>query len=811
MRGHGRRKKEAGPAKASEAPPNESKSAANGIPMREKTMKSQQAEGRTMITVRVRVAAGDGVEDARRAVEDVLELLNRHFRPRGVEFVGAAEGEDDWTIALYWKDFGEIEKEEFEAVYERFKRVQKPVIHVFFKEPDEGIGEALKAFKDGFAERYGHFYCHFETVDAVRFQLAAQSLSMLPGRETGGILKVEGARVVLGRETVASLENLSFAKLNSRRRTLHRQVAQEEREIRELEKESKAAPCDEDLQDALREARVRRNHLREELRQHDEFLFGLALRFSRESTGEMDERVRNARELFEQGKAREANQLLDLPEMEAQAQRNLELFLANREACEKDIQAFTTKAELVLVDDSLAMVERVVAACQAYDNAIRIAREIQMDEAMLATILLNYGELLKKQNRFQPAIERYSEALLILRKLADRNRDANEVEVAKVLRGLAGLHSDTQCLSEAESEYSEALKIFRKLAFRNLTAHDLDVADTLNSLGVLYQKQNRLEEAEAKHAEALILLQKVVIVNPDENDESLADALNNMAILHRVMNQWDKATEEFASALSLYRKMAKKDSDTSFFGVATTLSNLAVLHWKRSRFEEALQSEEEALSLCRQLAVENPARYEPYVAGMLHNLAIFHYARNCQKEAEREYVEALRIYRQLTRTDSAVYEPDLAMVLNNLAVLHRGMNCYDKAETEYTEALTLRRKLMFVNPDAYEPYVAETLLNIAVLHKQTQRLEEAEEEDREALEIQRRLAVARPDVHEPGVAATLYNMALLFEKSGKNEEALAAARESLETYGRCAERNPQRYGGDLEDAKALVARLEQNA
>ena len=134
-----------------------------------------------MKTVKVHVAAGPEVEDARRAVEDVLELLNRHFRPRGVEFVGAGEDDGDWTIALYWKDFGGMAREEFEAVYEGFKKEKKPVIHVFFKEPDEGIAEALKAFKEAFAERYGHFYCHFETVDAVRFQLAAQSLSMLPG------------------------------------------------------------------------------------------------------------------------------------------------------------------------------------------------------------------------------------------------------------------------------------------------------------------------------------------------------------------------------------------------------------------------------------------------------------------------------------------------------------------------------------------------------------------------------------------------------------------------------------------------------
>ena len=80
----------------------------------------------------------------------------------------------------------------------------------------------------------------------------------------------------------------------------------------------------------------------------------------------------------------------------------------------------------------------------------------------------------------------------------------------------------------------------------------------------------------------------------------------------------------------------------------------------------------------------------------------------------------------------------------------------------------------------------------------------------EALAIRRKLAVAHPEAYEPDVAMTRFNLALVFEKTGRHEEALAAARESLETYGRCAERNPAQFGGDLEDAKALVKRLERN-
>ena len=333
--------------------------------------------------IRVFIAASENLAEVKTAVFDLLNQLNRHFLPRGIEFVPTLPTESatdgDLAVVLYWKDFGDLPKVEFEQAYEVFKKEAQPKIYVFFREPAPDAMEALKAFRDSFATKYGHFYCHFETVDSVKFQMTVQSLALLPEAVAQDALKIDGEKIVMGSATVASLENLPFAKLNSRRRILQRKVAKAAQEVEELEGEVDAAPDDEDLKDSLRQARVAHNALREELRQHDGFLFGLAMHIAKESTKGMDERVRKARELFEQGKAREANQLLALPEMETQANRNLELFQANRDASEKDIQAFATKARLVLVDDSLTMAKRIEEACQSYDNAIRVAREIRLD------------------------------------------------------------------------------------------------------------------------------------------------------------------------------------------------------------------------------------------------------------------------------------------------------------------------------------------------------------------------------------------------------------------------------------------------
>ena len=203
-----------------------------------------------MKTIRVFVSVSEGLGEARTAVRDLLVQLNRHFKPRGVEFLptppGAGPSTGDLALALYWRDFGSLPQADFEKAYETFKASKAPKIYVFFKDPDEGITAALKSFKDSFAERYGHFYCHFETVDSVKFQMTVQSLSLLPGAEPRKELTVENGEVRLGNRPVAKMENLPFAKLNATRRNLRRQLDAQKREVSVLESEASTNPDDGD-------------------------------------------------------------------------------------------------------------------------------------------------------------------------------------------------------------------------------------------------------------------------------------------------------------------------------------------------------------------------------------------------------------------------------------------------------------------------------------------------------------------------------------------------------------------------------------
>ena len=192
-----------------------------------------------MKKISVSVSGSSGIDDVRLAVQDLLDRLNRFFAPRGIGLVLAPPSgrpsEAGLAIALYWKDFGSFPQTDFDRAYASFKQRNAPKIYVFFKDPDTGISEALKSFKESFGDRYGHFFCRFETADSVRFQLTAQSLSLLPCTPAGEVLRVDGQDVLLGNEAIASVANLPFANLNANRRSLSRRIADAKKEIAELE------------------------------------------------------------------------------------------------------------------------------------------------------------------------------------------------------------------------------------------------------------------------------------------------------------------------------------------------------------------------------------------------------------------------------------------------------------------------------------------------------------------------------------------------------------------------------------------------
>ena len=377
------------------------------------------------------------------------------------------------------------------------------------------------------------------------------------------------------------------------------------------------------------------------------------------------------------------------------------------------------------------------------------------DALNLQVELANY---LHRQKLYHLVEDYYLQALEAYRERA-KAFPFYEDQVAATLNNLAVLHKNLNQYPAAEKEYNEALDIYRKLANDNSDAYLPDVAMTLNNLAALHYNLNHFEAAEDEYKEALEIRRELAIVNPGAFLPNAANTLNNLAVLHDDLNQYPAAEKEYDEALDIYRKLANDNPKAYLSDVAMTLNNLGNLHSDINQFSAA----------------------------------------------EKEYKEALDIYWKLAKDNPNAYLPYVATTLNNLAVLHRNLNQYPAAEKEYNEALEIRRKLAKDNPDAYLPNVANTLNNLAGVYWKTNKLDSAVSMLKETLETYRKLAKDNPDAYLGDVAMTLFNMALLMMKDGqRKEEAKQACQESLDLYSAMAQKAPQRFNKDVDDAKHLL-------
>ena len=421
------------------------------------------------------------------------------------------------------------------------------------------------------------------------------------------------------------------------------------------------------------------------------------------------ERIRIAREHFENGRFKEADAVLKTEDIDKEVKSLKERELKLGEEMEK------TRSQL--------------SDC---------AKEYLLKAELQLTFV-------DDKNRFKNAEKLFEKALAV-----DRN--------AEILFKYAYYLYNQKQYSRVEPLYAEALEIYRKLAEVNPEVYASDVASALNNLAVLHKNKNQYEEAEKEYEEALEIRRKLAEANPEAYASDVARTLYNLAILHDDKAQYEEAEKEYEEALEIYRELAADSPEVYSSYVAMTLNNLAVLHYGREQYSKSENELTEALNLYRKLAKINSKIYESDVAGGLSNLGELYAAIEQYKKAEEDYVEALEIYRKLAADNPEVYSSDMAMTLNNLAALHgdkKQKEQYEKAEKEYVEALEIRRKLAADNPEVYSSKVAMTLNNLALLHDDKEQYEEAEKEYVEALEIYRELAKNNPEIYESDVAEIL--------------------------------------------------------
>ena len=485
-----------------------------------------------MKTIKIMIAASEEMHEEKLEFTNLIEHLNEVLEPRGIELKrikwdpetdGSIEEfksklkDCEMCLTLYWRDLAGNSEQELNTAYQELKDGNNPRnLYVFFKEPTEDLTEALKDFKANFVTNYGHFFCKFENVDTMNlhFILQFEAYQNHLRNKDDQLVKVAGGKVTVADKEFVNLDNVPFAALNKEYQRLQKELLELDIQITEVRKRYKEDPDNEDIEDELISIKLKRKELADEFEKYQIHLYDIALNFAKTAGVKYSERMRKARELFELGDAIGADQILNMEEIKHDRQRESEQKKVHEDNLELLMNEFLDKTKTVMANTLFSIPDRFSIACEAYEEALSIAREIHIDEEKLADILFDYAYLNAGFNRMHEAVQLYLEALRIYRSLAESNPDAYMADVANAMNNIANQQRALGRYGEAEKNYQEALRIRRQLSDSNPDVYMPDVAMTLNNLANLKSDLGRHGEAEENCLEGLRIYRQLAESSP---------------------------------------------------------------------------------------------------------------------------------------------------------------------------------------------------------------------------------------------------------------------------------------------------------
>ncbi|GIJ48791.1 hypothetical protein Val02_56770 [Virgisporangium aliadipatigenens] len=208
----------------------------------------------------------------------------------------------------------------------------------------------------------------------------------------------------------------------------------------------------------------------------------------------------------------------------------------------------------------------------ACDAARRIG-----DPVGYAHALTNLATAQRQLGGFDPAIERYGEALTLFRQAGDLAGQA------RVL-GLLGLIEERRGAYQAATEhYRLALEMFER------AGDSLGEANALNSLGMVQARLGRHTQAVALYRQALEIYRQI----GDRVGE--ANALNVLGEVSVHLGRPEQAVDYLRQALTLSRQVGDR------YGEASTLDTLGILHAELGQLVEATEQYQQALAILRDI------------------------------------------------------------------------------------------------------------------------------------------------------------------------------------------------------------------
>ncbi len=367
--------------------------------------------------------------------------------------------------------------------------------------------------------------------------------------------------------------------------------------------------------------------------------------------------------------------------------------------------------------------ESLRQAIEKYAEALRLLKAMgdrQWEAATLNRIGLVYSSL----GEHKQALNYFNQELSIWQTLGDRRWQAVALEgIGKAYQSLGEKQKALDC-------FNQALSLHRTVQNRQ------GEAATLTSLGEVYKSLGEKQKALDYYSQALPLWRAL----GDRQKES--QALNYIGLLYYDLNDRQKALDYFNQALPLVRTLGER------FGEAAILTSIGALYNDLGEKQKALEYLNQALLIRR--AVEDRAGE----AATLNNLARVYDSLGNKHKALEYYNQLLSFWRAAgDRTREAAG-------LNNIGLIYAHLGEMQKALEYLNQALQLRRSIRNRTGEA------ETLHNFGAIYNDLGEKQKALDYYNQALSLQRAIGNGSEEV------ATLNNLGGVYADLGEMQKAL---------------------------------------
>ena len=215
------------------------------------------------------------------------------------------------------------------------------------------------------------------------------------------------------------------------------------------------------------------------------------------------------------------------------------------------------------------------------------------NEEYVATSYNNLGGIYDSQGDYARALEYYTKALDILKKIFGEEHPA----VATSYNNLGFIYSSQGDYARALEYYTKALDIRKKI----FGEEHPDVATSYNNLGGIYDSQGDYARALEYYTKALDIQKKIF----GEEHPAVATSYNNIGFIYDSQGDYARALEYYTKALDIQKKIFGEEHPA----VATSYNNLGGIYDSQGDYVRALEYYLHALHIFMKASKEESSEY----------------------------------------------------------------------------------------------------------------------------------------------------------------------------------------------------------